>query len=98
MRNTTASLQGLNKAETAAKYGDEQVLVWRRSFDVAPHALAEDDPRNPRFEDRYQEVPDAELPRTESLKDTIERIMPIEMCHLPESEDGRRIAGSGSWQ
>lgn len=55
-------LQGLNKAETAAKYGDEQVLVWRRSFDVAPHALAEDDPRNPRFEDRYQEVPDAELP------------------------------------
>ena len=58
-------LQGLNKAETAAKYGDEQVLVWRRSFDVAPHALAEDDPRNPRFEDRYQEVPDAELPRTE---------------------------------
>jgi flavodoxin len=54
-------LQGLNKAETAAKYGDEQVLVWRRSFDVAPHALAEDDPRNPRFEDRYQEVPDAEL-------------------------------------
>lgn len=46
-------LQGLNKAETAAKYGDEQVLVWRRSFDVAPHALAEDDPRNPRFEDRF---------------------------------------------
>ena len=73
-------LQGLNKAETAAKYGDEQVLVWRRSFDVAPHALAEDDPRNPRFEDRYQEVPDAELPRTESLKDTIERIMPYWKC------------------
>lgn len=73
-------LQGLNKAETAAKYGDELVLVWRRSFDVAPHALAEDDPRNPRFEDRYQEVPDAELPRTESLKDTIERIMPYWKC------------------
>lgn len=44
------ALQGLNKAETAAKYGDEQVLIWRRSYDVAPHALAEDDSRNPRFE------------------------------------------------
>ena len=73
-------LQGLNKAETAEKYGEEQVLVWRRSYDVAPHALAEDDPRNPRFEVRYNEVPDAELPRTESLKDTIERIMPYWKC------------------
>ena len=73
-------LQGLNKAETAAKYGDEQVLVWRRSYDIAPHALAEDDPRNPRFEERYREVPDGELPRTESLKDTIDRIMPYWKC------------------
>ena len=73
-------LQGLNKAETAARYGDDQVLVWRRSYDTAPHALAEDDLRNPRFEDRYREVPDAELPRTESLKDTIERIMPYWKC------------------
>ena len=70
----------LNKAETAAKYGDEQVLVWRRSYDIAPHALAEDDPRNPRFEERYREVPDGELPRTESLKDTIDRIMPYWKC------------------
>ena len=61
-------LQGLNKAETAAKYGEEQVLIWRRSYDVAPHPL------------RYNEVPDAELPRTESLKDTIERIMPYWKC------------------
>lgn len=74
------ALQGLNKAETAAQYGDEQVLVWRRSYDVAPHALAEDDLRNPRFENRYKEVPDAELPRTESLKETIERIMPYWKC------------------
>lgn len=74
------ALQGLNKAETAAKYGDEQVLVWRRSYDVAPHALAEDDLRNPRFENRYKEVPDTELPRTESLKETIERIMPYWKC------------------
>ena len=73
-------LQGLNKAETAAKYGDAQVLVWRRSYDIAPHALAEEDPRNPRFEDRYQEVPNAELARTESLKDTIDRILPYWKC------------------
>lgn len=73
-------LQGLNKSETAAKYGDGQVLIWRRSYDIASNALSEDDPRNPRFENRYQEVPDAELPRTESLKDTIERIMPYWKC------------------
>lgn len=69
-------LQGLNKSETAEKYGDEQVHIWRRSYDVAPHALGEDDPRNPRFELRYKNVPDKELPRTESLKDTVERILP----------------------
>ncbi len=70
------NLQGLNKAETAEKYGDEQVLIWRRSYDIAPGALAEDDPRNPRHEIRYKDVPDSELPRTESLKDTVERILP----------------------
>ncbi|MEY8488815.1 2,3-diphosphoglycerate-dependent phosphoglycerate mutase [uncultured Parabacteroides sp.] len=70
------SLQGLNKSETAEKYGDEQVLIWRRSYDIAPLPLKEDDPRNPRFELRYKDVPDSELPRTESLKDTVERILP----------------------
>ena len=70
------SLQGLNKSETAEKYGEEQVLIWRRSYDIAPAPLAEDDPRNPRFDIRYKEVPDRELPRTESLKQTLERIMP----------------------
>lgn len=74
------ALPGLNKSETAAKYGDEQVLIWRRSYDIAPDALAEDDPRNPRFEIRYRGVPDAELPRTESLKETIERILPYWKC------------------
>ena len=69
-------LQGLNKAETAEKYGEEQVLIWRRSYDIAPNPLLEKDLRNPHFDYRYHEVPDAELPRTESLKDTIERIMP----------------------
>ena len=52
------------------------MLVWRRSYDIAPNPLAENDLRNPRFDYRYHEVPAAELPRTESLKDTIERIMP----------------------
>lgn len=70
------SLQGLNKSETAEKYGDEQVLIWRRSYDIAPKPLKEDDPRNPRFELRYKDIPDNELPRTESLKDTVERILP----------------------
>jgi len=69
-------LQGLNKAETAEKYGEEQVLIWRRSYDIAPNPLSESDLRNPRFDYRYHEVSDAELPRTESLKDTIDRIMP----------------------
>ena len=58
------SLQGLNKSETAQKYGDEQVLIWRRSYDIAPLPLSEDDPRNPRFDIRYKDVPDKELPRT----------------------------------
>jgi len=75
-------LQGLNKSETAAKYGDQQVLVWRRSYDIAPDPLAEDDPRNPRFDPRYRLVPDGELPRTESLKETIERIMPYWQCAI----------------
>ena len=61
------SLQGLNKSETAQKYGDEQVLIWRRSYDIAPLPLSEGDPRNPRFDIRYKDVPDKELPRTESL-------------------------------
>lgn len=70
------ALQGLNKSETAREYGDEQVLIWRRSYDIAPPALSEDDPRNPRFDIRYREVPASDLPRTESLKDTVERILP----------------------
>lgn len=69
-------LQGLNKSETAEKYGDEQVLIWRRSYDVAPNPLSEDDPRNPRFDIRYKNVPEEELPRTEALKNTVERILP----------------------
>jgi 2,3-bisphosphoglycerate-dependent phosphoglycerate mutase len=69
-------LQGLNKAETAAKYGDEQVLVWRRSYDIAPAPLASDDSRNPRSDIRYNELKDSEIPLTESLKETVERAVP----------------------
>lgn len=74
------ALQGLNKAETAAKYGDEQVLIWRRSYDVAPHELADDDPRSAKNDPRYVGVPDDELPKTESLKDAIARVMPYWDC------------------
>lgn len=74
------ALQGLNKSETAAQYCEEQVHIWRRSYDIAPAPLEENDPRNPHWDLRYQEVPNAELPRTESLKDTIERIMPYWKC------------------
>lgn len=70
------ALQGLNKSETAAKYGNEQVLIWRRSYDIPAPALSPEDPRNPRFDIRYKDVPPAELPETESLKDTIDRILP----------------------
>ncbi len=75
-------LQGLNKAETAQQYGEEQVMIWRRSFDVAPQPLLDDDPRNPRFDSRYKDVPDMELPRTESLKDAIHRTMPYWECMI----------------
>lgn len=69
-------LQGLNKAETAAKYGDDQVLLWRRSFDVPPTPLSENDERSPRTDKRYTDVNPADLPMTESLKDVIERMLP----------------------
>lgn len=70
------TLQGLNKSETAAKYGDEQVLLWRRSFDIPPKALSEDDPRSPKIDPRYAGIDPKELPMTEALKDVIERMLP----------------------
>jgi len=71
------ALQGLNKAETAAQDGDEQVLVWRRAYAIAPNPLELDDPRHPRFDSRYAKVPADQLPATECLKDTVERVLPI---------------------
>lgn len=70
------ALQGLNKADTAKKYGDEQVHIWRRSYDVAPPALDIEDPRYPGNDPRYEGLAFEELPLTESLADTIKRVRP----------------------
>jgi len=70
------ALQGLNKAETAAKFGDEQVLIWRRSYDIPPPALEASDERFPGRDPRYQSLSAAELPLTECLKDTVARFLP----------------------
>ncbi len=70
------ALQGLDKAETAAKYGDEQVLIWRRSYDTPPPLLSADDPQHPRFERRYAAVDPAALPGGESLELTLQRVLP----------------------
>jgi 2,3-bisphosphoglycerate-dependent phosphoglycerate mutase len=86
------ALQGLNKAETAERYGDEQVKVWRRSYAVPPPPLADDDERLPRFDRRYAEVPAAELPRGESLADTVARFLPCwEADIAPAVRAGRRV-------
>ncbi len=71
------SLQGLNKSETAAKYGEDQVKIWRRSYDVPPPPLEESDPRNPAKDPRYQAFRKSDLPLTECLKDTVARVLPF---------------------
>ena len=70
------ALQGLDKAQTVAQYGAAQVQLWRRSYDTPPPPLTADDPRHPRFDRRYAQVPVADLPATESLKDTLARVLP----------------------
>lgn len=70
------ALQGLNKAETAAKFGEEQVLAWRRAYDTPPPALADGDPRLEIADPRYAALPPREFPRTECLKDTVNRFLP----------------------
>lgn len=92
-------LQGLNKAETAQKFGDEQVLMWRRSFDVPPKPLLETDKRNSKFDPRYQDLLDKEIPRTESLKDTVERIAPywqVEMASMLKEKKNVLVAAHGN--
>ena len=75
-------LQGLDKAQTAARHGEAQVKIWRRSYDVPPPPLDQDDPRHPRFDPRYAGVDPRELPATESLKDTLARVIPFWESHV----------------
>lgn len=92
-------LQGLNKAETAEKYGEEQVLIWRRSYDVPPTPLEKDDPRSPFHDPRYIGIAEADLPLTESLKECIERILPYwEQNILPalQTENEILVAAHGN--
>ena len=85
-------LQGLNKAETAAKHGDEQVHIWRRSFDVPPPPLALDDAMHPSHDPRYRGVPAHLLPATESLKITLDRVMPYwSEAIAPQLAEGRNV-------
>ena len=86
------ALQGLNKAETATKYGDEQVLVWRRSYNVRPPALTRDDPRYPGKDPRYQALDPSEIPLTECLKDTVARFLPYwHETIAPMIRQGQRV-------
>lgn len=71
------SLQGLNKSETAARHGEEQVKIWRRSYDTPPPAMDLADPRHPTHDPRYAHIPAAQLPSGESLKDTVQRFLPL---------------------
>jgi len=85
-------LQGLNKAQTAAKYGDEQVLVWRRSYDIPPPPLEESDPRYPGTDPRYHGLSKAELPLTECLKDTVARFLPYWHEEIvPTIQSGKKV-------
>lgn len=85
-------LQGLNKSQTSEKHGEEQVKIWRRSFDIPPPALSLDDPRHPIHDPKYQNVDKSLLPDTESLKTTIERFMPLWNEQIaPEIKSGKNV-------
>ena len=86
------ALQGLNKAETAEKYGEAQVKVWRRSYDIRPPALEQTDPRYPGFDPRYKSLSQQELPLTECLKDTVARFLPYwHEVIAPAVKTGQRV-------
>ncbi|SQD08315.1 2,3-bisphosphoglycerate-dependent phosphoglycerate mutase [Fusobacterium necrophorum subsp. necrophorum] len=86
------ALQGLNKAETAKKYGEEQVHIWRRSFDIQPPAMDKEDERSARKDPKYKELKDSEIPLAESLKDTIARVLPYWNENIsPEIRKGKNI-------
>lgn len=86
------ALQGLNKAEMAARYGEDQVYQWRRGYAVQPPPLGEVDPRHPRFDPRYQGVASDRLPATESLADTLARVLEVWQTRiLPHLHQGRQV-------
>nr|WP_314533209.1 2,3-diphosphoglycerate-dependent phosphoglycerate mutase [uncultured Fusobacterium sp.] len=86
------ALQGLNKAETAKKYGDEQVHIWRRSFDIAPPSIDETSEYYPKSDRRYADLADKDIPLGESLKDTIARVLPYWHSDISKSlEEGKNV-------
>jgi len=86
------ALQGLNKAEMAEKFGEEQVKIWRRSYDIRPPALEEIDPRNPAKDPRYGQLKKEQIPLTECLKDTVERFLPCwHQVIAPTIGSGKRV-------
>jgi len=86
------ALQGLNKSETAAKYGEDQVKIWRRSYDIPPPVLTPDDPRFPGHDPRYKGLTNEELPLTECLKDTVARFLPLwHETIAPAIQGGQRV-------
>ena len=86
------ALQGLDKAETAAKHGMEQVHIWRRSYDIRPPALTPEDDRNPAKDPRYADISPKDLPLTECLKDTVDRFLPYWIGSIaPEVKAGKRV-------
>lgn len=86
------ALQGLNKAETAEQHGDEQVKIWRRSYDTPPPALEKSDERYPGHDRRYADLSEAQLPLTECLKDTVDRVLPLWLETIaPQIKAGKRI-------
>jgi 2,3-bisphosphoglycerate-dependent phosphoglycerate mutase len=86
------ALQGLNKAETTEKYGAEQVKIWRRSYDIPPPALTEDDPRYPGKDPRYHSLTKEQLPLTECLKDTVDRVLPCwHDVIVPQIRAGKQV-------
>jgi 2,3-bisphosphoglycerate-dependent phosphoglycerate mutase len=86
------ALQGLNKAETAAKHGDDKVKIWRRSYDIPPPPLDKSDERYPGHDRRYQGLTDSELPCTESLKETVARFLPAwHQTIAPTIKQGKRV-------
>jgi 2,3-bisphosphoglycerate-dependent phosphoglycerate mutase len=86
------ALQGLNKTQTVERHGEAQVKIWRRSYDIPPPPLALDDKRHPRFDPRYADVSPGELPATESLKDTLGRVLPYWTTRIaPELARGRHV-------